>query len=52
MRNVRDKEKHNRELLYYMGKNLDIPEEVIIQFQITSENIQRLKLKHPSLEVK
>ncbi len=51
VRNIRLDGKHKRELLYYMGSTLLIPNEVIIKFKITAENITRLKSKYKDLTI-
>ena len=49
--NIRLEGKYKRELLYYMGSTLLIPNEVIIKFKITAENITRLKSKYKDLTI-
>ncbi len=51
VRNIRLEGKHKRELLYYMGNTLFVPNEIIIKFKITSENITRLKSKYKDLTI-
>ena len=51
VRNTRFKGKHKRELLYYMGNTLSIPNEIVIKFKISDENITRLKSKYKNLEI-
>ncbi len=51
VRNVRFKGKHKRELLHYMGRTLSIPNEIILKFRITTENITRLKSKYENLKI-
>ena len=49
--NTRKDGKHQREQLYYMGKILYIPEDIVCKFKISSENIQRLKFKYNTLKI-
>ena len=51
VRNIRLEGKHKRELLYYIGSTLFVPNEIIIKFKITSENITRLKSKYKDLTI-
>jgi len=51
VRNIRLKGKHKRELLFYMGSTLSIPNKIVMKFKITNENITRLKSKYKSLEI-
>ena len=51
MQNIRKDGKHKRELLYYMGKQLYIPTDIIHKFEISSANIQRLIQKYKSLKI-
>ena len=52
VQNRRVNKKHKRELLFYMGLKLIIPLYIILKYKITVDNIQRLKLKYPSLQIK
>ena len=42
---------HKRKLLYYMWLHLSIPQYIIIKYNITDDNIQRLKQKHQYLKI-
>ena len=47
MRNVRKNGKHTRELLHYMGSDLKIPMHIIMKYEISDNNIQKMKSKYP-----
>ena len=51
VRNVRIKNKHTRELLFYMGIHLLIPQDIITKFKITADNIKRLQSKYSDLRI-
>lgn len=49
--NYRKNRKLKQRLLYYMGKNLVIPRQVLRKYRISKENVNRLKQKYPSVRI-
>jgi len=51
VRNIREAGKHKRESLYYMGKELTIPFEVVEKYQISNKNLNELQVKYKNLQI-